>query len=48
MIQELIICDLCSNTADMRGSVVPDAWLSREGRHYCSTFCFMVAGGRDQ
>lgn len=48
MIHELIVCDLCHNRQDMRGSVVPEAWLSRDGKHFCSTFCFMVAGGGDQ
>lgn len=48
MIRELIICDLCSTTIPLRGSVVPDSWLTRDGKHYCGTFCFTVAAGRDE
>lgn len=48
MIRELIICDLCDSREDMPGSVVPAHWLRRDSKHYCSTFCFMVAGGRDE
>lgn len=39
MILELITCDTCDWTDTMRASVVPAAWIVRDGRHYCSPAC---------
>jgi hypothetical protein len=47
MIVELVTCDGCDDTEEMRGSLVPVSWIQFDGRHYCSPLCFCRTIGGD-
>lgn len=41
MITETVMCDhaACMVANPLRGSMVPDTWVTHDGRHYCSRDC---------
>lgn len=43
MIVEMVTCDQCDETDVMRGSLVPEDWVTVAGRHYCTTTCALRA-----
>lgn len=45
MITETVLCDRsgCMVASPLRGSMVPDAWVTSDGRHYCSRDCAITA-----
>lgn len=43
MIVEMVTCDQCDHTDVMKGSVVPDEWVTVSGKHYCTTDCALTA-----
>lgn len=47
MIVEMVTCDICDWTDHMRGGLVPAAWISGGGHHYCSPKCAIEALGGD-
>lgn len=45
MITETVMCDKagCMVASPLRGSMVPDQWVTCDGKHYCSRDCAITA-----